>query len=139
MLVKTFVGITTSQPHADQKPTKLPKAQSVEKQEYLCSSGSVGSSEKWWEKTMECFCYLRNKQGQLRDRTLPYERRFGTPFDGAVIPFGASFSRKRQQSSKQVRRLKGGVRPLGSIFSFLIFLFFIFFQKKVPHIRAGHR
>ena len=68
------------------------------KKEYLFSSVSVGSSEKWWEKTMECFCYLRNKQGQLIDRKSPCERRFGTPFDGPVIPFGASFFFEKDNS-----------------------------------------
>ena len=38
---------------------------------------------------MECCCYLRNVQGLLSDVKTPCERRFGMPFNGPVIPFGA--------------------------------------------------
>ena len=38
---------------------------------------------------MECHCYLRNIQDLLSDGKTPYERRFGKPFNGPVIPFGA--------------------------------------------------
>ena len=38
---------------------------------------------------MECFCYLRNIQVLLSDGKTIYERRFGMPFNGPVIPFGA--------------------------------------------------
>ena len=38
---------------------------------------------------MECYCYLRNIQDLLSDGKTPYERRFGLPLNGPVIPFGA--------------------------------------------------
>ena len=38
---------------------------------------------------MECYCYLRNIQDLLPDGKTPCERRFGVPFNGPVIPFGA--------------------------------------------------
>ena len=38
---------------------------------------------------MECYCYLRNVQDLLADARTPYERRFGEPILGPVIPFGA--------------------------------------------------
>ena len=38
---------------------------------------------------MECHCYLRNIQDLLSDGKTPHERRFGKPFYGPVIPFGA--------------------------------------------------
>ena len=38
---------------------------------------------------MECYCYLRNIQDLLSDGKTPNERRFGMPFNGPVIPFGA--------------------------------------------------
>ena len=37
---------------------------------------------------IECYCYLRNIQDLLSDGKTPYERRFGMPFNGPVIPFG---------------------------------------------------
>ena len=38
---------------------------------------------------MECCCVMRNFQDLLSDGKTPYERRFGTPFNGPVQPFGA--------------------------------------------------
>ena len=38
---------------------------------------------------MECRCYLRNVQDLLSDGKTPYEMRFGMPFNGPVMPFGA--------------------------------------------------
>ena len=38
---------------------------------------------------MECYCYLRNIQDLLFDGKTPYERRFGEPFKGPIIPFGS--------------------------------------------------
>ena len=38
---------------------------------------------------MECFTYLRNVTDLLSDRTTQYERRFGQPFKGLIIPFGS--------------------------------------------------
>ena len=38
---------------------------------------------------MECCTYLRNIQDLLSDEKTPDERRFGVPFNGPVIPFGA--------------------------------------------------
>ena len=43
-----------------------------------------GLDENWWADSMECYCYLRN----IQDLS-PYERRFGMPPNGPVIPFGA--------------------------------------------------
>ena len=38
---------------------------------------------------MQCYCYLRNILDLLSDGKTPYERRFGKPFIGPIIPFGA--------------------------------------------------
>ena len=38
---------------------------------------------------MECFTYLRNVTDLLSDGKTPYERRFGQPFKGPIIPFGS--------------------------------------------------
>ena len=45
--------------------------------------------EKWWADSMECYCYLRTVQDLLADGKTHYGRRFGGPFKGHVIPFGA--------------------------------------------------
>ena len=48
-----------------------------------------GLDENWWADSMECNTYLRNIQDLLSDGRTPYERRFGMPLNGPVIPFGA--------------------------------------------------
>ena len=48
-----------------------------------------GLNEKWWADSMECKNYLRNIQDLLSDEKTPYERRFGQPFKGPIIPFGS--------------------------------------------------
>ena len=48
-----------------------------------------GLDKEWWAESMECYCYLRNIQDLFSDGKTPYERRFGMPFDGPVIPSGA--------------------------------------------------
>ena len=41
---------------------------------------------------MECYTYLRNIQDLLSDGKTPYERRFGEPFKGPIIPCGSLLS-----------------------------------------------
>ena len=65
-----------------------------------------GLGEKWWADSMECYAYLRNIQDLLSDGKTPYERRFGRPFKGPIIPFGSlveyySFSAKDQSRIHQ--------------------------------------
>ena len=48
-----------------------------------------GLDEKWWADSVECYCHLRNVQDLQTGGKTPYERRFGEPFNGPIIPFGA--------------------------------------------------
>ena len=48
-----------------------------------------GLDHKKWADSMECYCYLRNIQDLLSDGKTPYERRFGEPLKGPIIPFGS--------------------------------------------------
>ena len=48
-----------------------------------------GLDENWWADSMECYTYLRNVQDLSPDGKTPYERRFGKPFKGPIIPFGS--------------------------------------------------
>ena len=48
-----------------------------------------GLHESWWADSMECHTYLRNVTDLLFDGKMPYERRFGKPFGGAVFPSGS--------------------------------------------------
>ena len=47
-----------------------------------------GLNESWWADSMECYTYLRNVTDLLSDGKTLYERRFGKPFKGPIIPFG---------------------------------------------------
>ena len=47
-----------------------------------------GLNESWWADSMECCTYLRNVTDLLSEGKTPYERRFGQPFKGPIIPFG---------------------------------------------------
>ena len=48
-----------------------------------------GLNESWWADSMECYASLRNVTDLLSDGKTPYERRFGKPFEGPVVPFGS--------------------------------------------------
>ena len=48
-----------------------------------------GLNESWWADSIECYSYLRNVTDLLSDGKTPYERRFGQPFKGPIIPFGS--------------------------------------------------
>ena len=51
-----------------------------------------GLNENWWTDSMECYTYLRNVTDLLSDGKTPYERRFGQPFKGPIIPFGSPYN-----------------------------------------------
>ena len=53
---------------------------------------------------MDCYCYLRNIQDLLSNEKTPYDRRFGIPFNGPVIPFGAMVD-KHLMSAQDLSRL----------------------------------
>ena len=48
-----------------------------------------GLNESWWADSVECYTYLRSVTDLLSDGKTPYERRFGQPFKGPIIPFGS--------------------------------------------------
>ena len=48
-----------------------------------------GLNENWWADSMECYTYLRNVQDLLSGGKTPYERRFGQPLQGPIIPFSS--------------------------------------------------
>ena len=48
-----------------------------------------GLNKSWWADSMECYTCLRNVTDLLSDGKTPYERRFGKPILGPIIPFGS--------------------------------------------------
>ena len=63
-----------------------------------------GLDEKWWADSMECNTYLRHIQDLLSDGKTPYERRFGVPFIGRVVSYGATVE-NQSVSAKDLSRL----------------------------------
>ena len=68
-----------------------------------------GLEENWLADSMECFIYLRNIQDFLSDWKTPYERRFGEPFKGPIVPLGSLVEyflllRKTSQESSNLER-----------------------------------
>ena len=48
-----------------------------------------GLNDNWWADSLECYTKLRNGTDLLPDGKTPYERRFGKPFNGPIIPSGS--------------------------------------------------
>ena len=88
-LVKISPGIIARRHHTGQKQMGLLRAVRRVKEGTSAVLLQSGLDEKWWADFMECYSYLRNIQDLLSGGKTPYERRFGKPFKGPVIPFGA--------------------------------------------------
>ena len=75
-----------------------------------------GLDEKWWAGSMKCSCRLRNVQDLLADGRTPYERRFGEPFQGVVIPFRAMVEYLPNSAKDHLRLHQFGEKVLPGIF-----------------------
>ena len=65
---------------------------------------------------MECCCYLRNVQDLLAEGKLPYERRFGEPLKGPIMPFGAMIDYHPSSPKDLARIHQFGKKILPGIF-----------------------
>ena len=75
-----------------------------------------GLDENWWADSMDCYCFLRNIQDKPSDGKTPYERRFGVPCNGTVIPFGAMVDHHPISAKDQSRLHQFGAKVLPGIF-----------------------
>ena len=75
-----------------------------------------GLNESWWADSMECYCYLRNIQDLLSDGKTPYERRFGQPLKGPIIPFGSLVEYHPITAKDQSRIQQFGKKVLPGLF-----------------------
>ena len=75
-----------------------------------------GLNESWWEDSMECYTYLRNVTVFFSDGKTPYERRFGQPFKGPIIPFGSLFEYHPVTAKDQSRIRQFGKKVLPGLF-----------------------
>ena len=60
-----------------------------------------GLNERWWSDSMECCCHLRDAKDLPADLKTPYERRFGEPFQGPMIKFGATIIRFHRENKQE--------------------------------------
>ena len=65
---------------------------------------------------MECNTYLRNVTDLLSDGKTPYERRFGEPLKGPVIPFGSLVEYYPISAKDQSRIRQFGKKVLPGLF-----------------------
>ena len=65
---------------------------------------------------MECFPYLRNIQDLLSDGKTPYERFFGEPSKGPIIPFGSLVEYHPISAKDQSRIHQFGKKVLPGLF-----------------------
>ena len=75
-----------------------------------------GLDEKWSADSMECYTHLRNIQDLLFDGKTPYERRFGKPFIGPIIPFGSLVEYHPITAKDQSRIHQFGKKVLPGLF-----------------------
>ena len=75
-----------------------------------------GPNESWWADSMECYTYLRNVTDLLSDGKTPYERRFGQPFRGPIIPFGSLVEYHPLTAKDQSRIHQFGKKVLPGLF-----------------------
>ena len=106
----------TSTPHRSEKHGTAERA--ARRVEEGTSAVLLQSSlgKEWWADSVECYCYLRNIQDLLSDGKTPYERRFGMPFKGPVIPFGATVEYHPISAQDQSRLHHFGSKVLPGIF-----------------------
>ena len=79
----------TSTPHRSETTGNAERAVRRVKEGTSAVLLQSGLNESWWADCMECYTFLRNVTDLLSDGKTPYERRFGQPFSGPVIPFGS--------------------------------------------------
>ena len=75
-----------------------------------------GLEENWWADSMECYTYLRNVTDLLSDAKTPYERRFGQPFKGPIIPFVSLVEYHPRTAKDQSRIHQFGKKVLPGLF-----------------------
>ena len=75
-----------------------------------------GLNQSWWADSMECYTYLRNVTDLLSDGKTPYERRFGQPLKGPIIPFGSLVEYHPITAKDQSRIHQFGKKVLPGLF-----------------------
>ena len=75
-----------------------------------------GLNESWWADSVECYTYLRHVTDLLSDGKTPYERPFGQPFEGPIIPIGSLVEYHPITAKDQSRIHQFGKKVLPGLF-----------------------
>ena len=75
-----------------------------------------GLNESWWADSMEWYTYLRNVTDLLSGGKTLYERCFGQPFKGPIIPFGSVVEYHPITAKDQSRIHQFGKKVLPGLF-----------------------
>ena len=75
-----------------------------------------GLNESWWADSMECHTYLRNVTDLLSDGKTSYERRFGQPLKGPIIPCGSLVEYHPKNCERSVPNPSIGKKVLPGLF-----------------------
>ena len=82
-------NLCTSTPHRSETTGIAQRAVRTVKEGTSAALLQSGLNESWWADSMERYTSLRNVTDLLSDGKTPYERRFGQPCKGPIIPFGS--------------------------------------------------
>ena len=106
----------TSTPHRSETNGIAERAVRRVKEGTFAALLQSGLNESWWADSMECYTYLRNVTDLLSGGKTPYERRFGQPFKGPIIPFGSLVERHPITAKDQSRIHQFGKKVLPGLF-----------------------
>ena len=106
----------TSTPHRSETNGIAERAVRRAKEGTSAALLQSGLNESWWADSMECYTYLRNVTDLLSDGKTPYDRRFGQPFKGPIIPFGSLVEYYPVSAKDQSRILQFGKKVLPGLF-----------------------
>ena len=117
-LVKIFPGIIARlTPHRSETNGIAERAVRRVKEGTSAVLLQSGLNESWWADSMECYTYLRKflQFSYLMGRP-HYERRFGKPFQGPIIPFGSLVVYHLTTAKDQSRIHQFGKKVLPGLF-----------------------
>ena len=106
----------TSTPHRSETNGIAERAVRRVKEDTSAVLLQSGLNESWLSDSMECYTHLRNVTDLLSDGKTPYERRFGQPFKGPIIPFGSLVEYHPITAKDQSRIHQFGKKVLPGLF-----------------------